>query len=802
MDSAQNLQSTIDPNHPASLPLNRRRRRAKPPCPPSTILPPDSDILKNAVDPDKKKGRKLIIVKPLGVNSGPTASQTPSKAIEVETLGDPQEIEEEIDSQAMASPSNRMETLQTPFLTTLAADSSTMQSVMSQSSSSPSTSFLSSPASFSQEKPVSVTPTKKGSPGKTSPLRVTPNGSPSKHLSPEQREQVSKSLENSVSKKKRVKPQRSDVWGPGAFLKLKDGTAQCSKCKQVYSANTSTGTLKSHCLSCGIELKKALPSDDETLLNDFFVKSNCSFNMLNLPEFREILQRNIKPISADTQSRRIVKYAQTTLENLREELKDVKKISLMADSWKTMDERYVHGVIGRYYYKGDIKEVPFKIDVLHKHTKGEQIASIIQGILSPCSAQNTSGLDIKQKVQAITTDGGSDEVSGANIAGVARFWCFNHMLNTAVEKFLDCPYIAPLFGDCRLIMNYSSRADFQLPALKETEKEHYLPYHCTTKPTSIQKFSKTRWLSASNMFNSITYNLKSLETALTQKQRLDLLIAEEDFELLYLTTKFMQDLANVQLFMESENNDALTHILPAGLNTQVLVHNLMLETENQEFKNGLAFFYNAFIERMNINCSHPCLKIATILNPILKDLKYLEALKNLGIGDDEIEKTREGMLKEIKKEFDEFMKSKTPKIAVEKTPGDTQLQFNPILNYMMKEKPKSEINELDAYLEMNINKDTFTNASDWWKKQESMFPNLAEFAREYLVISGSSAPVERLWSLARDIMDEKRTSLGDETLASLIFLKGHLKNKPLQVSPTTETADKPEKKKRQKQNKQ
>ena len=77
---------------------------------------------------------------------------------------------------------------------------------------------------------------------------------------------------------------------------------------------------------------------------------------------------------------------------------------------------------------------------------------------------------------------------------------------------------------------------------------------------------------------------------------------------------------------------------------------------------------------------------------------------------------------------------------------------------------------------MTIHQSTFKNPRTFWKDEVEMFPVLSAFAKQFLLIAGSSTAVERLWSLTRDTLDPKRSNLSAKTLAALILLKGHLKD--------------------------
>ena len=66
--------------------------------------------------------------------------------------------------------------------------------------------------------------------------------------------------------------------------------------------------------------------------------------------------------------------------------------------------------------------------------------------------------------------------------------------------------------------------------------------------------------------------------------------------------------------------------------------------------------------------------------------------------------------------------------------------------------------------------DATTNPLQWWKKWGSKFPNLAQLARRYLAMPATSAPVERLFSVAGLVATAKRNRLAPSTVSLLVFL--------------------------------
>ena len=62
----------------------------------------------------------------------------------------------------------------------------------------------------------------------------------------------------------------------------------------------------------------------------------------------------------------------------------------------------------------------------------------------------------------------------------------------------------------------------------------------------------------------------------------------------------------------------------------------------------------------------------------------------------------------------------------------------------------------------------------YWRENASRKPMLASLARKYLSAPSGSVALERLFSTAADIADEKRNRLATEKVEMLLFLKKNL----------------------------
>ncbi len=59
---------------------------------------------------------------------------------------------------------------------------------------------------------------------------------------------------------------------------------------------------------------------------------------------------------------------------------------------------------------------------------------------------------------------------------------------------------------------------------------------------------------------------------------------------------------------------------------------------------------------------------------------------------------------------------------------------------------------------------------EWWSKQAKILPHLADLSREYLAITATTVPSERLWSKAGLTVTDRRTRLKGEKLHKLLFV--------------------------------
>ena len=83
-----------------------------------------------------------------------------------------------------------------------------------------------------------------------------------------------------------------------------------------------------------------------------------------------------------------------------------------------------------------------------------------------------------------------------------------------------------------------------------------------------------------------------------------------------------------------------------------------------------------------------------------------------------------------------------------------------------------KIGVLQFHSEMQVENFMILLALSWWKSQGALrFPHLAKLAKKYLYIPATSAPSERVWSRAPNILTIRRARMSDTVAESIMFTK-------------------------------
>lgn len=168
--------------------------------------------------------------------------------------------------------------------------------------------------------------------------------------------------------------------------------------------------------------------------------------------------------------------------------------------------------------------------------------------------------------------------------------------------------------------------------------------------------------------------------------------------------------------------------------------------------------------------------ICTILHPSLKNFEIAPTEKNKAL------KLIKQELLARKLNYDSAIDrtSTTASDPASNTTNDASSKPDDLLAYCFdKLKPgiqpvQTPLKELDEYMISTATISETDNILLFWKQQEEKYPTLSMIVRELYAIPAANTIVERLFSASKNIMTDKRTSLGEEKLNQLLFLKKNL----------------------------
>lgn len=81
----------------------------------------------------------------------------------------------------------------------------------------------------------------------------------------------------------------------------------------------------------------------------------------------------------------------------------------------------------------------------------------------------------------------------------------------------------------------------------------------------------------------------------------------------------------------------------------------------------------------------------------------------------------------------------------------------------------------ERYTSIKVNIDVDFDPLQWWENHASEYSKLSKLAKKILSVPASSAASERVFSVAGNIITEKRNRLGPKTVNNILFLNSYLK---------------------------
>ena len=277
----------------------------------------------------------------------------------------------------------------------------------------------------------------------------------------------------------------------------------------------------------------------------------------------------------------------------------------------------------------------------------------------------------------------------------------------------------------------------------------------------------TRWNSLYLMFSRFL-ELKP-EVVLLISNRNDIQISCDQWKLMKIFTALLEPLFNATNELSAEKHTTISKVLPM-IQIMLSYYNGDASTDEEHTREFRTKISQSLRKRFSWTDKCKLYGLATLLDPIFKNVSF-EPLKFLAVKD---------WLHQELEEKEVCHEQHAINLEVDAEPARKKAVYSSfweefdlsVQNKTVKEDTfKATIDvDLKRYLScpmLNLNSDPLV----WWKETGAInFPNLFRTAKKYLIIPATSVPSERVFSLAGQIITEKRNRLDPEIANMLIML--------------------------------
>ena len=446
---------------------------------------------------------------------------------------------------------------------------------------------------------------------------------------------------------------------------------------------------------------------------------------------------------------------------VQDQLKQATGICLTLDLWSSRQMRSFLGITCHYIFNWRLQNVMLACKRFKGRHTSDNICRTFQ--------ETVAAFDISNKILTITTDNASNMVKAFSLPGFSsdtkpcetleedgddddfttvplqeqdtehlpeHLPCFAHTLQLVIhDGFKQAGAINKVIAKTSKIVSHV-RQSTTASDIMDNEKK-------------LQANNVTRWNSQMKMIRSV---LDAPDEKLEQLKTAKLTTYEKN--ILRDLAEILQPFEEATDLVQSSNTVSSSLVIPCilGLRSHLTA---VASTYNCKFLTELR---SSLERRLSSYLKREEFQLASILDPRFK-LDWCSGVEQKAL---------------MSALLTRHAESRQPAPMVpEKSCDPPPKKRSKLLSFMAMDKSTSQIdqeNEPQEYLcDVCIPEDS--DPLLWWQSQESNLPTLASLAQHYLAIPGSSAPVERLFSIAGKVFRPDRCRLVDSTFENLMFLR-------------------------------
>jgi hypothetical protein len=497
-------------------------------------------------------------------------------------------------------------------------------------------------------------------------------------------------------------------------------------------------------------------------------------------------------------------------EKLKKDINDTNDMAITHDSWTSINTESYGTVTAHFIDKEwQLKSVVLETKKIEGSHTGEAIAENLRKTQTEWSLPNI----------VATTDNAANEIKAFEYLKWKRFGCFGHRINLMVKKALSIPELSKMLTKGRKLVTFFHQSSSAMDVLKEKQ---LLLFDTTTTHKLIQDVP-TRWNSTLDMLQRLLDQTPAIismvnDTKCTKASS----EAIKNFSFNFQEQSVIQKIITVlepfkkaTTILCADINPTMQKVIPVIMK---LDKSIQGNEDDPAVIQKMKQILQTEMEKRTQDRDIPLL--ACLLNPGTKNLEFL--------GEQDFQLAKSLMEQEaakvvmqpitVKKEKpDEHLdtlpalptfpteennnkpvSSKVIQPDIEEVPGSSTMEpkeikgtkrklrdmedwlddvifVKEVTNRENKEPETQSKKEVENYLNCQL---SFENESEtileWWRRNELYFPRLARVAKKLLAIPASSVSSERVFSLAGNIVNKKRSRLSATNVDTFIFMNKNM----------------------------
>ena len=512
----------------------------------------------------------------------------------------------------------------------------------------------------------------------------------------------------------------------------------------------------------------------QNALVSFICNDLQPISVVDSPAFRHLLftlDPRFQPYSRSQFSRVVIpmKYDEVK-QSIKEKLEKAEFISLTTDMWTGCHN---HGYISlSAHFVGD----DWKMDHYCLQTRE---------VVSSHTAQNLAGeiscsLDewgITDKVVMVTTDNGQN-IKNAIIEELqySHLCCVGHTLQLGIGKALQLTAVSRVLGRVRKLVEHFHKSTLATNCLREKQIRLELPQHVLVMEC------KTRWSSTYHMIQRVQEQQAAICAVLAENRDRtirSLLPENEEWSTIEDLLSVLKPFCDGTTIMSGSRYPTFSLLAP-------LLHKLLevtlkiKEDDSEVLKNVKSSIANDLQSRYNSYSTRKCLRIATFLDPRFKDLSpFIPAEEHECV----YENTKTELLSIVGLDDDDEIDDQSEEVNETNEPEPPKKKKSKLSDFfadVYEDKSKRICSKLERVVaEVNRYKSEESIDIDekplmWWKMRKCQYPLMSNLAKRYFCIPATSVRSEEIFSVAGNVLNEKRNRLLPENVDKLVFLHENL----------------------------